>query len=73
MRQSVKIILQCINQLPEGLVKIDDRKLTPPSREEIKSSMEALIHHFKLYSKGFKKLMKPMFQLRLQRGNSEYT
>jgi len=53
MRQSVKIILQCINQLPEGLVKIDDRKLTPPSREEIKSSMEALIHHFKLYSKGF--------------------
>lgn len=53
MRQSIKIILQCINQLPEGLVKIDDKKLTPPSREEIKSSMEALIHHFKLYSKGF--------------------
>jgi NADH:ubiquinone oxidoreductase subunit D len=54
MRQSVKIILQCINQLPEGLIKIDDKKLTPPSREEIKNSMEALIHHFKLYSKGFK-------------------
>jgi NADH dehydrogenase (ubiquinone) Fe-S protein 2 len=53
MRQSNSIILQCINQLPEGIVKIDDKKLTPPSRREIKNSMEALIHHFKLYSKGF--------------------
>jgi NADH dehydrogenase (ubiquinone) Fe-S protein 2 len=53
MRQSTKIILQCINQLPEGLIKADDKKLTVPSRREIKNSMEALIHHFKLYSKGF--------------------
>jgi NADH:ubiquinone oxidoreductase subunit D len=53
MRQSTKIILQCINQLPEGLIKVDDKKLTTPSRREIKNSMEALIHHFKLYSKGF--------------------
>lgn len=53
MRQSNNIILQCINQLPEGIVKTDDKKLTPPSRREIKNSMEALIHHFKLYSKGF--------------------
>jgi len=53
MRQSIKIILQCINQLPEGLIKADDKKLTAPSRQEIKNSMEALIHHFKLYSKGF--------------------
>ena len=53
MRQSIHIILQCINQMPEGLIKVDDKKITPPSRREIKTSMEALIHHFKLYSKGF--------------------
>jgi NADH dehydrogenase (ubiquinone) Fe-S protein 2 len=53
MRQSTKIILQCITELPEGLIKTDDKKLTAPSRREIKNSMEALIHHFKLYSKGF--------------------
>jgi NADH dehydrogenase (ubiquinone) Fe-S protein 2 len=53
MRQSVCIILQCINQMPEGLIKVDDKKIMPPSRKEIKNSMEALIHHFKLYSKGF--------------------
>lgn len=53
MRQSTRIILQCINQIPQGLVKTDDKKITPPSRKDIKGSMEALIHHFKLYSKGF--------------------
>lgn len=53
MRQSIHIILQCINQMPEGIIKVDDKKITPPSRSEIKNSMEALIHHFKLYSKGF--------------------
>lgn len=53
MRQSTQIILQCINQIPEGIVKADNKKITPSSRKEIKTSMEALIHHFKLYSKGF--------------------
>ena len=53
MRQSLRIILQCINNLPEGPIKSDDRKITPPSRIEMKDSMEALIHHFKLYSEGF--------------------
>jgi NADH dehydrogenase I D subunit len=53
MRQSVNIILQCIEQMPAGIVKISDKKITPPSRKELKNSMEALIHHFKLYSKGF--------------------
>lgn len=53
MRQSTSIILQCIEQMPAGLVKISDKKITPPSRKELKNSMEALIHHFKLYSKGF--------------------
>jgi NADH:ubiquinone oxidoreductase subunit D len=53
MRQSTQIILQCINQIPEGIVKANNKKITPSSRKEIKTSMESLIHHFKLYSKGF--------------------
>jgi len=53
MRQSVKIILQCLNEMPEGPVKTADHKIVPPSRAEMKSSMEALIHHFKLVTEGF--------------------
>lgn len=53
MRQSLKIIQQCINTIPSGLFKTDDNKISPPSRKEMKTSMEALIHHFKLYSEGF--------------------
>lgn len=53
MRQSLRIIQQCLNCLSEGPVRIDDKKLVPPSRKNMKSSMEALIHHFKLYSEGF--------------------
>lgn len=53
MRQSIRIIVQCLNQLPEGVIKTDDKKVTPPSRVEMKDSMESLIHHFKYYSEGF--------------------
>jgi NADH:ubiquinone oxidoreductase subunit D len=53
MRQSLKLIFQCLNMLPEGLIKNDDYKFCPPTRILMKSSMEALIHHFKLYSTGF--------------------
>jgi len=53
MRQSVSIIVQCLNQMPEGEIKVDDRKIAPPSRTHMKQSMESLIHHFKLYSEGF--------------------
>ena len=52
MRQSVSLIIQCLNLLPAGPVKTDDRKVTPPSRTEMKESMESLIHHSKLYSEG---------------------
>lgn len=52
MRQSVNIIIQCINKMPLGEVKVDDNKITPPSRLNMKKSMEALIHHFKLFSEG---------------------
>ena len=53
MRQSLRIIMQCLNQMPNGVVKSDDKKLTPPSRSHMKQSMESLIHHFKLYTEGF--------------------
>jgi NADH-quinone oxidoreductase subunit D len=53
MRESLKIILQCINKMPTGNVKTDNRKVSVPSRAEMKDSMEALIHHFKLSSEGF--------------------
>ena len=52
MRQSINIIVQCLNALPSGEIKTDDRKITPPSRHEMKECMESLIHHFKLYSEG---------------------
>ena len=54
MRESVKIIEDCIKKMPTGPVKSIDGKITPPKREDIKNSMEALIHHFKLFSEGFR-------------------
>jgi NADH-quinone oxidoreductase subunit D len=53
MRQSVRLIRQCLQKLPGGPVKVDDRKISPPPRAEMKQSMEALIHHFKLFSEGY--------------------
>lgn len=46
MRQSIKIIKQVIDTIPQGIIKTDDKKITPPSRAFMKHSMEALIHHF---------------------------
>lgn len=53
MRQSLRIIDQCINKMPGGACKIDDWKISPPPRAEMKDNMEALIHHFKLFSEGY--------------------
>lgn len=53
MRQSVRIMRQCLNDMPDGPVMTEDGKVGPPSRGEMKRSMEALIHHFKLYTEGF--------------------
>ena len=53
MRQSAKIMKQCIDAMPEGPVMVDDYKVAPPPRAEMKRSMEALIHHFKLYTEGY--------------------
>ena len=54
MRQSCKIIEQCINKIPKGIVLANDAKMAPPSRKEMKGSMEALIHHFKLFTEGYR-------------------
>lgn len=53
MRQSVRIIRQCIARMPQGRVMVDDYKVAMPERAEIECSMEALIHHFKLASEGY--------------------
>lgn len=52
MRESLRIISQCLDSMPTGPVRIDDRKISPPSRGDMKHSMEALIHHFKYYTEG---------------------
>ncbi len=54
MRQSLRIIVQSIAKMPDGPVLTTDGKIAPPRRAEMKKSMEALIHHFKLYTEGFK-------------------
>jgi NADH-quinone oxidoreductase subunit D len=54
MRQSLGIIKQALDRLPDGPVQIDDRKIVPPPRSELGRSMEAVIHHFKLWTEGFK-------------------
>lgn len=53
MRESLKIISESLNMMKEGPIKTDDYKISPPSRTEMKSSMEAVIHHFKYYTEGF--------------------
>jgi len=53
MRQSTKIMVQCLNLLEPGPVRVDDRKVTPPPRSAMKDDMESLIHHFKLYTEGY--------------------
>jgi NADH dehydrogenase (ubiquinone) Fe-S protein 2 len=53
MRQSLVIIEHCINNIPEGPIKVNDYKITPPARALMKYSMEALIHHFKLFTEGY--------------------
>lgn len=52
MKQSLSIILQCLELIPYGLIKTNDHKVIAPAKIEIKNSMEALIHHFKIYTNG---------------------
>lgn len=53
MRQSNKMMRQCMEQMPDGPVKVQNHKISPPPRADMKQSMEALIHHFKLYTEGY--------------------
>jgi NADH-quinone oxidoreductase subunit D len=53
MRQSLKLIKQCIEKMPKGPVVTQDPKIAPPRRALMKQSMEAIIHHFKLYTEGY--------------------
>ena len=53
MRESLNIIFQCLQLIPTGFVRTDDRKLVAPSRAQMKTNMESLIHHFKLFTEGF--------------------
>ena len=54
MRESVKIINQCLTNLPKGPIKTLDGKISPPKKKDLKDSMEALIHHFKLFTEGYR-------------------
>ena len=54
MRQSIKIINQCLEKIKPGEISVNDNKITPPKRENMKKSMEALIHHFKLFTEGYR-------------------
>ena len=54
MRESIKIINQCLSNLPKGPIKTNDNKISPPPKKELKESMEALIHHFKLFTEGYR-------------------
>ena len=54
MRESVKIIKQCLKKIPTGPIKTVDGKISPPTRDQLKESMEALIHHFKLFTEGYR-------------------
>ncbi|MBT07552.1 MAG: NADH-quinone oxidoreductase subunit D [Rhodospirillaceae bacterium] len=53
MRQSLRIIKQCLVELPQGEVMVSNNKISPPKRADMKNSMESLIHHFKLYTEGY--------------------
>ncbi|MBU6140737.1 MAG: NADH-quinone oxidoreductase subunit D [Proteobacteria bacterium] len=53
MRESVKLILQCVEKMPEGPITVDDPKISPPKRSEAKHDMESLINHFKLFTEGY--------------------
>jgi NADH-quinone oxidoreductase subunit D len=53
LREAVKILRQALDRLPAGPVNVDDRKMLPPPREELETSMEAVIHHFKLFTEGY--------------------
>jgi NADH:ubiquinone oxidoreductase subunit D len=72
VRQSARIMKQCLNEMPDGPIASLDRKVVPPMRGEMKRSMEALIPHFKLYTEAStcrpaKSMSRPKAQGRVRR------
>jgi len=53
MRESIKIIQQCLDKIPNGDVMTNDKRIAPPKRADMKASMESLINHFKLFTEGY--------------------
>jgi NADH-quinone oxidoreductase subunit D len=53
MKESIKLVRQCLDRMPDGEIKVQDNKIVPPNRGQMKESMEAIIHHFKLFTEGF--------------------
>src|SRR5690606_12378624 len=54
MKESIKILTQAMDKLPSGPYNTADKKISPPERHELDTSMEAVIHHFKLWTEGFR-------------------
>jgi NADH-quinone oxidoreductase subunit D len=54
VRESMRIVRQCVEKMPPGDYRVQDKKVTPPPRARIDESMEALIHHFKIFTEGFR-------------------
>jgi NADH-quinone oxidoreductase subunit D len=54
MRESIKLIKQCLEKMPKGEIVVDDPRISPPKRMEMKTEMEAMINHFKLYTEGYR-------------------
>ena len=73
MKESVSIIKQCLSKMEKGPIKSQDGKISPPPKKELKQSMEALIHHFKLFTEGIEfQKMKYIQLLKLQKENLEF-
>ena len=71
LREALSIVKQALNHMPTGPVRVNDRKVTPPPREELHTSMEALIHHFKFYTEGIRPPPGEAYQA-IESGKGEY-
>ena len=73
MKESISIIKQCLAKMEKGPIKTFDNKISPPSKKDIKQSMEALIHHFKLFTEVYRVPQDEIYtSVEAQRENLEY-
>jgi NADH:ubiquinone oxidoreductase subunit D len=71
MRESIKIVNQMLDNMPDGPVLVNDRKIVPPPKEELASSMEAVIHHFKLVTEGLHPPVGEVYQAVVSDGSNK--